>query len=217
MTECEKLKEIAHLLIKNNYKEKELGLLAGKTGKIIFFFLYYQYTSKSIYKDFAEALLDDVCEELGDEIYFDYRKGLYGIGWGIDYLMHNQFVSDESEDIFEELDNLLLNKFLTFIKRGYCKPKDIALYVISRYSHENPKLIPAYQTGFIPELIDAFNTYSRRDDTALIEDSLRLIYEGNKFKCKHNFFLENEIRRERKLNLVSEGLLLLLNNIKIYG
>lgn len=213
MTEHEKLKEIARLLIKNNHKERELGLLTGKTGKVIFFFLYFQFTSNGLYKDFAEALLEDVCEEVNNELYFDYRKGICGIGWGLDYLIHNRFVQIENNDFFEDLDNTLLNNFPNMIESGYCSPKDIALYALSRYSHDNPELIPACKTTFIPDLIGAVNAHGKYD-TASIENNLRLLYEGKQFKCDHNLFLVNEINRERKLNLVSEGLLLLISHEK---
>ena len=216
MTEYEKLKATAHLLIKNNYKEKELGLLTGKTGKVIFFFLYYQYTSKHIYKEFAEALLDDICEGLNDEVYFDYRRGICGIGWGIDYLIHQQFVEIEDSSILEIMDDTLFNHFLKIIHAGYCSPKDIALYAISRYSHEDSKFVPSCETGFLKDITGFFDTCPQ-PDAAFIKENLRFIQGGNRPRCNHHFFLANEIRREQKPNLISEGLQLLLHNDSMHG
>ena len=213
MSEHEKLKETAHLLIKSNHQYQELGLLTGKMGKVLFFFLYHQYTSKNLYKEFAEALLDDICEEIDKELYFDYRRGICGIGWGIDYLTHKQLISIDSNDIFETFDDTLFNHFKGIINTGYCSHKDIALYAISRYSHDNVELLPAHKPAFIMDIINTLDAH----DAELIGNKLRLIYEGAKYQCNHHFFLTNEIHCEHKLNPISEGLQLLLNNISTHG
>lgn len=82
----------------------DLGLYHGKMGIILFFAHYARYTNESVYDDFAGNLLDDVFEKINTGLSIDFESGLAGIGWGIEYLLQNQFVEGSSNDILEEVD-----------------------------------------------------------------------------------------------------------------
>lgn len=94
---------INHLML-NVSKITDLGLMHGKMGIIIFLNHYSCYMDKYIYKDIADELLDDIFERININIPIDFESGISGIGWGIEYLLENNFVEGDSNFILEEID-----------------------------------------------------------------------------------------------------------------
>ena len=85
------------------------GLFYGKMGLVIFLFHYAQIFGDKFYEYIADGLLDLVFENLDDRSALDYADGLAGIGVGIEYLLQNEFVKGNADDILIDLD-LLFDK-----------------------------------------------------------------------------------------------------------
>lgn len=83
------------------------GLFSGKTGLIIFLFHYANYCQDTFYKNVAEDLLDNVIDKLSIHTAFNYEDGILGIGTAIEYLLQEQFIHADSDNIFEEIDDLV--------------------------------------------------------------------------------------------------------------
>jgi glycosyltransferase involved in cell wall biosynthesis len=98
------LKKIAHSLIINGIKISNLGLLMGRMSIVIFLFHYAEYLQETLYKELAEAILDNLLEELRADQSLSFLSGLCGIGWSIEYLCQNGFVEGDMNEMLKEID-----------------------------------------------------------------------------------------------------------------
>lgn len=98
------LKRIANNLIINASFLKDLGLYHGKMGIALFFAHYSRYTGMKLYDDFAGILIDEIYEEIHTGYSIDLENGLSGIGWGIEYLLQNNFMTGNSFLILRDID-----------------------------------------------------------------------------------------------------------------
>lgn len=95
---------IQHILMLKSKFIPDVGLLDGKMGIAIAFAHLYGHTHNDIYYDYMSELLDDVVENIYKGLDIGFMFGFSGIGWGIEYLLQNQFVEGESLEICEEID-----------------------------------------------------------------------------------------------------------------
>ena len=86
------LNRIIHYLILNASFIRDLGLLDGKMGICIFFYLYARQTGSKLYEELGGYLLDEIYKEITQSASIGFAKGLCGIAWGIEYLIQNDFV-----------------------------------------------------------------------------------------------------------------------------
>jgi hypothetical protein len=104
------LKRIVNHQILNASNCPNLGLFDGKMGCVIFFFHYARYTGESLYEDFAGELLDEIYEDIHTETPFDFLNGLLGIGFGIEYLIHQKFVKGNGDEILIDIDKKIMER-----------------------------------------------------------------------------------------------------------
>ena len=100
-------------LLMDQNKVEEVGLLNGKMGLAIYFFQLARTYQQEEYKQYASQLLDEVADSLNMQMPIDFATGLTGIGWGIEYLIQNQFIEGDADDILEEMDYVVLNYFIS--------------------------------------------------------------------------------------------------------
>lgn len=106
----QKNKRINQLII-NSFATDNIGLLYGKMGyALTFFYLSHgsEISKSSIFERYACDILNDVLSSIPQNCSFDFAHGLCGIGWGIDYLLKNQYVEGNSLEICKELDNEIM-------------------------------------------------------------------------------------------------------------
>jgi hypothetical protein len=101
------LKRIANVLILNASFIDNLGLLKGKMGIVIFLYQYFRYSDNKIYEEYAGELLDEIFDEINTSIPVNFEEGLTGIGWGIEYLIHKEFVQANSDEVLSEIDKAI--------------------------------------------------------------------------------------------------------------
>lgn len=110
------LQHIANHLILHLHYLEDIGLFHGKMGIILFFAHYARYTNIAMYDDFAEELLNDLCENIPENSPINLEFGLCGIGWGIEYLIRNKFMEGNSNDILIDIDQKIMERDLRRIK-----------------------------------------------------------------------------------------------------
>lgn len=98
---------INHLLL-NSGATFDIGLMHGKMGHAILFYHCGIHFKNKVFTEFADELIDDLINHLHVEMNIGFENGLCGIGWGIDYLIGNNFVEGESYCICEELDERIM-------------------------------------------------------------------------------------------------------------
>lgn len=100
--------KMVHYLILKSPLIEDLGLFHGKMGIALFFFEYGRSTGCDVYTDIAEELLDDIWALIHTELSFRFDSGLSGIGWGIEYLLQNRFISGDGNEVCEEMDRVIM-------------------------------------------------------------------------------------------------------------
>jgi len=98
---------IQHLMLQT-ISLKRNGLLYGKLGIVITFFLCGYYWNNPIYTDFAKELKNSLPNKIDNKIPLDFATGLCGFGWGIEYLVQNHFVDDDSDKICTVIDQRIM-------------------------------------------------------------------------------------------------------------
>lgn len=100
--------KIANALLLSSSFIDNLGLLNGKLGISIYFFHLARYTNNKIFEKYAEELIDELCDEISVSTPLDFTDGLAGIGWGIEYLVQNNFIDANTDEVLLDFDNVLL-------------------------------------------------------------------------------------------------------------
>lgn len=76
-------------------------------GICIFFYHLARKTGSKDYEEYAGELLDEIFEEICQETPWDFENGLAGIGWGIEYLVNNNYVEADTDDVLAQVDQKL--------------------------------------------------------------------------------------------------------------
>ncbi len=103
------LQRIANTLVLYSYHVNYNGLLSGKMGIILFLYRYAKFTNNEHYQEFAGDMLDHVLRTT-ETISNDFENGLTGIGWAVNYLLRNNFVEGEANDVLHDVDKKVFSQ-----------------------------------------------------------------------------------------------------------
>lgn len=103
-----RLQQIANALIINASNIDDIGLLNGRMGIAIFFYHYSSYSNNNLYRKYADELIDEIYSDIHQSLPMNFTGGLTGIGWAIEYLVKNRFVSANTDEILIDIDNATL-------------------------------------------------------------------------------------------------------------
>ncbi|GHU91933.1 hypothetical protein FACS1894155_12030 [Bacteroidia bacterium] len=67
-------------------------------------------SGNSTYNLYAEQLIDDIIAGIGNTKNYNIEQGLAGIGLGIDYLIENDHVKGNNNEVLEDIDNALFKQ-----------------------------------------------------------------------------------------------------------
>lgn len=154
---------VQHLMLYSSFT-RNLGLLNGKMGFILFFFKYAKFTKKRLYKIFAEELIKEIYKDISQNEPIDFENGLCGIAWGFSYLIQNKFIEANEDEVLKELDIKILEKDVRQITDYSLETglKGIAYYVISRYNHRKGEH-PLIHYKYIKELVESLTRNEGKD------------------------------------------------------
>jgi hypothetical protein len=105
------LHHISNTLLLNGTLLNCPGLLHGKTGILIFFMHYADYTQNKLFTDYASDLITEIQSQVLYNFTPHYDRGIAGVGIGFGYLMENNLLY-APENIFDDFDNKLYNKIM---------------------------------------------------------------------------------------------------------
>lgn len=156
-TQNEILRRIAQYLMLHGSFTYNIGLLNGKIGVSLFFYHYARHTGRKIYNSFADELIDEIYKEIQKDLSCNFGDGLCGIAWGIDYLIKNNFVEANADEVLEELDKRIVEWDVRRISDYSLQTglTGIACYVICRMKnneHENTYISQDYIFDLIQSL-----------------------------------------------------------------
>ncbi|PWK80339.1 hypothetical protein LX99_00804 [Mucilaginibacter oryzae] len=96
---------------KLNMLEREFtdsyGLYNGKTGLALSYFLMGQITNNDYYTGRGQHLLDELSDGMAAVNGSSFEEGLAGIGWAVEWLVQNEFISANTDEILGDLDDEL--------------------------------------------------------------------------------------------------------------
>lgn len=113
------LQSIVNILLLDNNSSSNLGVVNGKMEAVLFFYKYAHYSGKTFYSKYAGELLDKIFEEVSVSTPIGFPNGLTGIGWGIDYLVKDNFVEADSDEVLADIDKIIFK---------YCFNQDSIFY-----------------------------------------------------------------------------------------
>jgi hypothetical protein len=167
-SETELLRRIARYLMLYGSFTDNISLLNGKMGFALFFYEYSRHSEKKLYKDFADELLREIYREINEHTPLNFRDGLCGIGWAIEYFLRNNYVEGDPDKVLEDIDKRIVEwdvrRITDFsLEKGLC---GIASYVIARL--QNRKNVNPFLTNdYCSDLTVALDKNSGNDETAL--------------------------------------------------
>lgn len=88
-----------------------LGLKNGRCGLSLLSFLLSEKDEK--YKERASTNLDYLLEHVYESSSLSFNEGLMGIGWTLEYLIQNQYMSNSSDKLLYEIDDIIY-RWVTF-------------------------------------------------------------------------------------------------------
>ena len=110
-----KSREIIKVLDKKTFDHREnlpIGLADGRMGLCIYFYCISRMCNSKEYSQKADLLMGEIYEQVANMKMYDIKAGLAGIGLGIDYLVENEYVKGDINDILEDIDDILFKQIL---------------------------------------------------------------------------------------------------------
>lgn len=103
------LQQIANYLYFNATECAFEGLYYGKAGIAVFLFHFAKYTSNNKYSERGYELIANLAEELENIDRLDYSEGIFGLASVLEYLHLNHFIEDDTNELLQEIDGVVLN------------------------------------------------------------------------------------------------------------
>jgi lantibiotic modifying enzyme len=153
-------------------------VLSGSLGICLFFYHYSRYTAKRLYADFAGCLLDDIIDGVHKEMPLNFKNGLCGIGWGIEYLIRNHFVEADADEVLEEFDRLIVEWDVRKIADGSLRTglAGVGCYVVSRL--HNRKNSNRYLTDeYCRDLVAALKRTNNAETNTIAAELSRIMQD----------------------------------------
>lgn len=126
----EQLLNIANMVSLDLQEGKEVTLIGGKLGATLFYYELSGYTGIKMYNEIADDLLGEVMDGIQEIKDNSMNQGFSGIGWGINYLIRNEFVEADS-DTLADIEYHIFSKESINFHTGFSLLSP-ALYLLSR-------------------------------------------------------------------------------------
>ena len=109
-------KMLNHLILHANDVPNAIGLLDGKMGIALVLAHYARCSRKKKIEHAADFLVENVMNQLTTTVSIDFANGLSGTGWGIEYLIQNNYMKGRGADILQNIDERIMQFDVTRFK-----------------------------------------------------------------------------------------------------
>lgn len=161
------LKTLAYRVLLEYQQVGRLGLLKGKMGLLIFLYHYAGYMPDKTVSEIAAFLLDDLCGRIDGNTPANFCSGLWGIGWGLEYLSQKGYIRENLDELLQEVDRKVLE-----IDVGAVQDPDldfgfggVVLYVLARLKrHPFQSRGRVFGEAFLEAVLQRAESLIRCDD-----------------------------------------------------
>ncbi len=203
--------QIGQFAVSNHQTFNGIGYRNGKTGVAVFLFLYSKFVNDLSPKLIADAIIEDITEEVCESPEAYTLSDLASFGFEVEYLVNKGFIRTDTNETLEELDILLqyslIGLYLDDANSFVC----IGKYYLSRlknpfndYYHDREiqnrktlneiveKLIVQVSNPSLRLLDFIIEAYAICDDKAAILDYLSISISKIEFSNNIKFSTNNE-------------------------
>lgn len=97
---------ISKLITESLPKVNSPGLLFGTMGLSLYFYHLARFTGDEKSEEIADKMIDSILELITNKVVEpSFEKGLAGIGFGLEYLVQNDFIDANTDDILADIDD----------------------------------------------------------------------------------------------------------------
>jgi len=104
------LEKIFNHLLLNVFYLKNQGLYYGKTGCLLFFAHFAKLYNDEVTDEVVSEIIDDIFASVVNIQELGIPNGLCGIGWGVEYMIQNQLMEGDTDDVLVNLDRVIYSK-----------------------------------------------------------------------------------------------------------
>ena len=182
-----------------------IGLADGRTGLCIYFYCISRMCNNKDYYQKAELLMGEIFEQVANIKVYDIKTGLAGIGLGIDYLVENQYLEGDINDILEDVDNAL---FLQICNREKTWDNDISLqlqllyYFTIRLRKQNKNSENKY--FFREVVVDTINFISEKIYSLFQEEQISFSMENTSIMSLLTLYHCGELYKDKTIRILKD-------------
>ena len=172
-----------HLLLNIAYVNNP-GLYSGKTGCLLFFAHYAKLYDDKVNDEIVSEIIDDIFSTVGKISELNIPDGVCGVGWGVEYILQNQLMEGDSDEILADLDKMIFSRDIKTIT-SQADFSDIIKYAAIRLTSScgGSKNIP-FPRNYLLELYQAAKHPARIPDFAANNDLnvIKKVLEKGRFR-----------------------------------
>lgn len=210
---CNQQDKIVNRLILNSSNLNNLGLYHGKMGIVLYFYQYAIYSKENIYKIYAEELLEEIFNEIDISISIYMENGLCGIGWAIEYLVQNNFICGNTNEILIDIDNEIMKLNVSRISNFSIENGlgGIFLYILTRLtSPSRGRGALPFDDIFLDSLKNQIKFYKNTENRDPILEYILFDYcqyLSDPFVAREKFFLPYLLKKNIKKNITHNAII----------
>ena len=208
-------KMLNHLILHANDVPNAIGLLDGKMGIALVLAHYARCSRKKKIEHAADFLVENVMNQLTTTVSIDFANGLSGIGWGIEYLIQNNYMKGCGADILQDLDERIMQVDVTRIKDWSLEKGLLGIlhYVLYHLQGANKSELRVFDKPYLASWLSILK--DNEDLHKLLQKGLDK--EKDFYKSDLHIFIKQQSRVDTKKPSLGNGLagkieLLMLNN-----
>lgn len=208
-------KMLNHLILHANDVPNAIGLLDGKMGIALVLAHYARCSRKKKIEHAADFLVENVMNQLTTTVSIDFANGLSGIGWGIEYLIQNNYMRGCGADILQDLDERIMQVDVTRIKDWSLEKGLLGIlhYVLYHLQGANKSELRVFDKPYLASWLSILK--DNEDLHKLLQKGLDK--EKDFYKSDLHIFIKQQSRVDTKKLSLGNGLagkieLLMLNN-----
>lgn len=208
-------KMLNHLILHANDVPNAIGLLDGKMGIALVLAHYARCSRKKKIEHAADFLVENVMNQLTTTVSIDFANGLSGIGWGIEYLIQNNYMKGCGADILQDLDERIMQVDVTRIKDWSLEKGLLGIlhYVLYHLQGANKSELRVFDKPYLASWLSILK--DNEDLHKLLQKGLDK--EKDFYKSDLHIFIKQQSRVDTKKFSLGNGLagkieLLMLNN-----